>query len=445
VPGELILSEPAEVVALSGVGVVRDGSPILRDIDWTIRAGERWVVLGPNGSGKSTLLAVLATYLHPSAGYVAVLGEQLGHTDVRVLRRRIGYASANLNRMLHDRLTALEAVATARAAALDPWWYPPTDDDLARARAVLAAVGCDSLGDRPLGVLSEGERQRVQVARALMSEAELLLLDEPAAGLDLGGRERIVRHLSELAGSQGSASIVFVTHHVEEIPHHFTHVLLLRKGTVHAAGAIEETLTAEALSSCFELPLRLGHHLGRWSAHGIEPGTAEATEDGRAKAYRPLGDASRLVALDAGLRAFSSGEYFEAHELLEPAWMGTHDRRERNLYQGIIKLAAAGVHAARGNAEGVRRNLEGAGLRLGRVFREDGTVQGDARCGAVQGDARCGAVQADEPTALGRALAVVDVPALLAWIDHELAALVGGSAPDADRFALGQATWDRRR
>jgi hypothetical protein len=232
---------------------------------------------------------------------------------------------------------------------------------------------------------------------------------------------------------------------------------------VHAAGPLEAALTAESLSTCFGLPLRLGHHLGRWSAHGTESRVADAIgrdrpattaaagtptarapgqrtivdDDGRAKAYRPLGDAARLAALEAGLRAFGNGEYFEAHELIEPAWMGTDHRAERNLYQGVIKVAAAGVHATRGNVEGVRRNLEGARLRLSRVCPQDESVRADAPSRATS--------ETVKSDALRSALARIDIRALLTWIDDGLAGLAAGSGPDPGSFASGQMAWDRHR
>jgi len=259
-----------EIVRLEGVGLMRDGRAILADVDWTVGWNERWILLGANGSGKTTLLQVVSTYLHPSSGHVTVLGQVHGLSDMRELRRRIGYASAALARLLRPELTALEVVVTARVAALDPWWFTPVPADVERARSLLERMGCGSLAEQRLGTLSEGERQRVQIARALMNSPELLLLDEPSAGLDLGARELLVRQLSDLAADPKMPAIVFVTHHVEEIPRGFTHVLLLRGGRPLRAGPIEETLTAEALTACFGTPLHVHQRNGRYSAWGAE-------------------------------------------------------------------------------------------------------------------------------------------------------------------------------
>ena len=432
---------PDAVAVLSGVGVVRDGRWILSGIDWTVRPGERWVVLGPNGSGKTTLLEILSTYLYPSAGTVTILGERHGHTDVRLLRRRIGYASAHLARMLDNRLTALEAVVTARTAALHPWWDRFTPADVRRARDLLRGVGSEQFAGHTLGTLSEGERQRVQIARALMSRPELLLLDEVSAGLDLGARERLVRRLSALAADPASPVIVFVTHHVEEIPRHFTHALLLREGRPFALGPINEALTEATLSGCFELPITLERRGGRFVARGVdrrpaadgrrsdaEPRRVVVGADGRAKALRPIPPRRRIAALDAGLSAFAAGEYFEAHELLEPAWMGTRDPVERDLYQGLIKLAAAGVHAWRRNPQGVRKNLEGARLRLAAV------ASAPALAGAAAPSDPPGARRS--PAALGSALARVDVAATLRWVEDALSRPSGLPGPRDFRRAI---------
>jgi len=417
---------PDAVAVLLGVGVVRDGRWILSGVDWTIRPGERWVVLGPNGSGKTTLLEILSTYLYPSAGSVTILGERHGHTDVRLLRRRIGYASAHLARMLDTRLTALEAVVTARTAALHPGWDRFTLADVRRARDLLRSVGSEQFAGHMLGTLSEGERQRVQIARALMSRPELLLLDEVSAGLDLGARERIVRRLAALAADPASPVIVFVTHHVEEIPRHFTHALLLREGRPFELGPIDEALTEASLSGCFGLPVTLERRGGRFAARGADrhpgdSGRRSDTEprrrvvvgaDGRAKALRPIPPRRRIAALDAGLDAFGAGEYFEAHELLEPAWMGARDPLERDLYQGLIKVAAAGVHAWRRNPQGVRKNLEGARQRLAAVASDP------ALAGAVAQSDPLGPRRS--PAALRSALARVDVAATLRWVEDAL-------------------------
>jgi iron complex transport system ATP-binding protein len=249
--------EPERVLDLRAVAVRRGGATILGPLDWIVDAGERWVLIGPNGSGKTTLLQVAATVLWPSAGEVAVLGGRLGSVDARELRRRVGYASPALAAAMEPRLTPVDLVVSAREAALAPWWHTFSDDDVARAQGLLERLGVGGLAGRTFGTLSTGERQRVQIARALMPDPDLLLLDEPAAGLDLGAREDLVATLATLATESRPAAVVLVTHHVEEVPAGFGHALLLRAGRAVAAGPIADALTAEALSTAFDQPLRL--------------------------------------------------------------------------------------------------------------------------------------------------------------------------------------------
>ena len=234
---------------------MREGAALLTDVSWTVRERERWAVLGPNGAGKTTLLALAATRLHPSSGTVDVLGQRLGRTDVFELRPRLGLASAALADRLPSRERVRDVVLTAGYAVLGRGResYEPADE--ARAVALLTQVGCRGLLDRAYGTLSEGERKRVQIARALMTDPELLLLDEPAAGLDLGAREALLRRLSRLVADPQGPAMVLVSHHVEEIPSGITHVLLLRRGGVVAAGPLPEVLTGPHLSACFRLPL----------------------------------------------------------------------------------------------------------------------------------------------------------------------------------------------
>ncbi|MGH3343423.1 MAG: ABC transporter ATP-binding protein [Carbonactinosporaceae bacterium] len=259
----------ADVLELVDVSVVRDGHRLLDAVDWTVGEGERWVIVGPNGAGKTTLLQVASANLYPSSGSVAVLGEQLGGgVDVFELRPRIGLASAALAEKLPRRERVADVVMTASYAVVGRWRerYEAFDED--RALQLLGQLGVAGLRDRRFGSLSEGERKRVQIARALMADPELLLLDEPAAGLDLGGREDLVRRLGTLAGGSASPVLILVTHHVEEIPPGFTHLLLLRAGRAVAAGPLERTLTAANLSDCFGLPLKVEHNGARWTAHG---------------------------------------------------------------------------------------------------------------------------------------------------------------------------------
>ena len=260
----------APALRLRGVRVVRDGRAILDGIDWEVRAGERWVVLGPNGSGKTTLVRIASLYLHPTEGEVEVLGGVLGRVDVRRHRRRVALASMALSDQLRPTLTATEIVMCARNGALEPWWHTYGDDERAEARSLLARLGAEDLAERPFGTCSSGERQRILLARTLQTEPGLLLLDEPTAGLDLGGREELVRTLDALAGDPTSPPAVLVTHHLEEIPPRFTHALLLRDGRISSAGPIDEVLGAEALSACFGLTLEVARLGGRWQGWATE-------------------------------------------------------------------------------------------------------------------------------------------------------------------------------
>lgn len=257
---------PRPVIELDGVEVRRGSTRLLGPLDWRVASGERWVVVGPNGSGKTTLLRIVSTYLWPSAGRVAVLGETIGATDARELRRRIGYASPALAGEIPPELTARDVVVTARHAALGPWWHEYTRDDLARADGLLERLGCGGLADRTFGTLSSGERGRVQIARALMTQPELLLLDEPAAALDLGARETLLDALEGLAADATLVAIALVTHHLEEIPPGFDRALVLAGGRVVAAGPIEEALGADALSAAFETALLVDRAGGRFHA-----------------------------------------------------------------------------------------------------------------------------------------------------------------------------------
>ena len=224
------------------------------------------MILGPNGAGKTTLLQILSTQLYPSEGVVGILGDVIGTVDVFELRPRIGLTSAALADRIPRGERVGDVVVSASYAVIGRWREEYDDLDHERADQLLAEIGVGHLRDRTFGTLSEGERKRVQIARALMTDPELLLLDEPAAGLDLGGREDLVSTLSVLANDELSPATVLVSHHVEEIPPGFTHVLLLRGGEVVAAGPIAETLTEETLSETFGLALQLEHSDGRYAA-----------------------------------------------------------------------------------------------------------------------------------------------------------------------------------
>jgi iron complex transport system ATP-binding protein len=243
-----------------------DGSRILDDVSWEIRPDERWVVLGPNGAGKTTLLRIAALYQHPTSGTVDVLGQRLGRCDVRTLRERIAFSSPALAARLEPSMTAAQVVMTARYAALAPWWHQYTDHDRARAISLLERFHCAALADHRLPTLSAGERQRVLLARTLMTDPGLVLFDEPTAGLDVGGREELVADLAAWAGDPTRPPLVLVTHHLEEIPPHFTHALLLKEGKVAKSGPIPEVVTSKALSEAFSLPLSVESSGGRYAA-----------------------------------------------------------------------------------------------------------------------------------------------------------------------------------
>jgi iron complex transport system ATP-binding protein len=257
----------------------REHLTAIDNVTWAVHPHERWVVLGPNGSGKTTLLQLATGHLHPTQGTVDVLGHRLGRVDVRRLRTRIGLVSGAVTRLLRPGLTAHEVVVTGRHAALEPWWHTYTPDDHQRADDLLAAGGLTTPEhqQRPFGVLSEGERQQVLLARAVMGHPELLVFDEPAAGLDLGARERLVTRLRQLATDPTSPPVVFVTHHVEEIPPGFTHLLLLRKGRAVAAGPLAETLTSDHLSEAFDLDVTIDEVDGRYRARARTPAGGEVS------------------------------------------------------------------------------------------------------------------------------------------------------------------------
>lgn len=244
------------VVTLRAVGFERDDRTILAAIDLSISPGERWVVIGANGSGKSTLLRIMALREHPSTGEVAVLGEMLGRVDVRRLRSRIGYSSAGLAEQFRPDLAAGDVVMTALRGALEPWWHTYDEQDRERTRLAADRVGISAFLDRPFGTLSSGERQRTLLARALVTDPGLVLLDEPSSGLDPGGREDLLDALDAIGGPGGPA-VVVVTHHLEEVPAATDRVLALREGRVVAAGTPAEVFSDDIVSSVFGRPLRV--------------------------------------------------------------------------------------------------------------------------------------------------------------------------------------------
>ena len=259
------------VLDLQGVTVRRGTTTILDAVDWQVNEGERWVVLGPNGAGKTTMLQILAARSHPTAGTAELLGERLVRVDVFELRPRIGFASAALADRIPGHEAVRDVVLTAAYGVTGRWQESYEEFDEQRAKDLLAAFDVADLADRYYGTLSEGERKRVQIARALMTDPEILLLDEPAAGLDLAGREELVGALSELAADPASPVLVLVTHHVEEIPPGFTHLMLMKRGGIQAAGPIHEVLTADNLSQAFGTPLMVAHGGGRWLARAARP------------------------------------------------------------------------------------------------------------------------------------------------------------------------------
>ena len=240
------------------------GSQILQGIDWCVRPGERWVLVGPNGSGKSTLLSLAGALRHPSKGRVSVLGGTLGRVDMPALRRSIGFVDSGATTL--EWLTAEEVVLTGIGATLRPLWWTYSSEDRDRSRELLRLLGCPNLAEREISTCSQGERGRVRIARALVANPRLLLLDEPAVGLDLAAREALIAALDRLSQERPDLTSVLVTHHLEEIPASTTHAILLRDGEALAAGEIEATLTSDNLSACFGLPVDCRHDGQRWSA-----------------------------------------------------------------------------------------------------------------------------------------------------------------------------------
>jgi iron complex transport system ATP-binding protein len=254
------------VLQLSDVSIVRGGTAVVDSVNWTVESDERWVVLGPNGAGKSSLLQVAAAQSHPSSGTAEVLGGDLGTVDLFDLRPRIGFASTTIARRIPAKEKVVDVVLTAAYSVTGRWNEEYENVDVRRAHRVLDEWNLDHLAERTFGELSDGEQKRVQIARAVMTDPELLLLDEPAASLDLGAREELLQMLSGYAQSNDAPAIVMVTHHVEEIPRGFTHALLLDHGSVVAAGPLADVLPAETLGSTFGVSLEVEVRDGRYSA-----------------------------------------------------------------------------------------------------------------------------------------------------------------------------------
>jgi iron complex transport system ATP-binding protein len=254
------------VIRLDDVSLVRDSKPILDRIHWTVEDNQRWVIIGPNGAGKTSLLRIAAAQIHPSLGTAQILGETLGEVNVFELRTRIGFASSALAAHIPNSETVLDAVMTASYAVTGRWNESYDDIDERRARRVLAEWHLQDFADRAFGTLSDGERKRTQIARAVMTDPELLLLDEPVASLDLAAREQTIKIIGAYASARSAPAIIMVTHHLEEIPAGFTHALILQNGKIFAAGEIEHTITSDKISEAFGLPITVDVVDGRYRA-----------------------------------------------------------------------------------------------------------------------------------------------------------------------------------
>jgi len=267
--GGVGLGDMSVVATFSNVNFVRDQRPILADISWDVDSQERWVIVGPNGAGKTTLLSMLASLTHPSSGSVTILGETLGKTDVFELRPRVGFASSDMTNRIPYNETVLDTVLTAAYGVTGRWREDYEDIDNRRAHRVLSEWRLDDLADTAIRTLSDGEKKRVQIARAVMTDPELLLLDEPAGSLDVGAREDVIEMLDHFASDPGSPAMVMVTHHVEEIPAGFTHLMVIAEGRIVGAGPIRDTLTGDVLSEAFGRPLSVTHNNGRYQATAL--------------------------------------------------------------------------------------------------------------------------------------------------------------------------------
>ncbi len=265
--------DPDTIVSIRDVTVIKDGHRLIEGVNWEVKAGERWILFGANGSGKTTLMEVVSSYLFPARGSVHLFGHKLGKVDVRKLRPRIGYVGPAPTQLVRTTFPSIEIVLTGlHASFVDTRWHTYADADWERARQCLRLLHAERLADREFGTMSEGEKKRVLIARSLMASPDLLLLDEPGSGLDLGARERLVDSLAALAASPEATPVVLVTHHVEEIPPGFDHIIMMSGGKVITSGRIEEVLTPEALSRTFDMNLDLERRGRRWHAWSPDVG-----------------------------------------------------------------------------------------------------------------------------------------------------------------------------
>lgn len=263
------------VLRLSSVTKSESGKKILDGIDLTVLRGQNWVILGGNGSGKSTLLKIGSLNTHPSQGHIEILGQTLGKSDLRSLKSRIGYTSAFLANRFRDGITPIEVVVSGRTGSLESWWHDFSNADWERSEELLDIVGCQKQSKQSFGSLSSGEQQRVLIARALMPEPEIFFLDEPFAALDLEGREALISLLSELAKDDSTPPMLLVTHHVEEIPREFKHIILMKSGKIIESGKILDVLNSKNIKKCFNVNVSIVKRYGRWSIQRINEGNNE--------------------------------------------------------------------------------------------------------------------------------------------------------------------------
>ena len=279
----------ASAVELDRVTVRLAGKHVLGPVSLDIGAGQRWVLFGPNGGGKTTLLSVIGGRLHPTSGTAQVLGHRYGHADMRAVRAAIGHTSHTLSELMPAGVRVLDVVLTGKRAVLAPWFQRYDDDDREWAHRRLAEVDAGHLADRAFASCSQGERQRVLLARAMFADTALLVLDEPCAGLDLGARERLLAAVDAATQRRPDLVVVLATHHLEEIPSSSTHAALLANGTFIASGAIEATMTSEHLGACFGIAVDVARRLDRWSATAIGPPSIRPSADAHARGSETSG------------------------------------------------------------------------------------------------------------------------------------------------------------